>query len=368
MRPLKKIGFLSAFIMPTLVVVGFYGGGFWNFLIIVFDFILIPLIDHFVGLDTSNIPSEQKAEVNKESYYRFVTYVWVFVQLAFFGWAVVIISIGGPQTIIEWTGFTLGFALVTGGIGITVAHELGHRTSRLEQFYSQVLLMTVCYMHFFIEHNRGHHVNVATPLDPATAKRGQNFYAFWLQTVLGSWRHAWDIEQSSLARRSLRQWGLNNRMIGYVIYPLLFCGILTVATYSLAGRFVWEFPIFFFMQSFLAFSILELVNYVEHYGISRRELAPNQYEPVNPIHSWNASHLISNFFLFQLQRHSDHHFHASKRYQTLDHHDHSPQLPYAYPTMIILALIPPLWFKLMDDRLCLWESNFQSRPIPIPNS
>jgi alkane 1-monooxygenase len=144
-------------------------------------------------------------------------------------------------------------------------------------------------------------------------------------------------------------------MLHYTVLPLFFCAALTFISSQWAGRFVWEFPIFFFAQSVLAFTLLELVNYVEHYGIHRKEIASGQYERVNPLHSWNASHLISNFFLFQLQRHSDHHYNASKRYQILDHYDESPQLPYGYPTMILIALVPPLWFRLMNPRLKQWE-------------
>ena len=324
-------------------------------------FLLVPVVDIVMGLDTSNVPNQSKPLVSEEFYYRFVTYIWVFVQFGMFAWACMIFSARGLTTPLEWGACTLGFALVTGGIGITVAHELGHKKSKLEQFYAQALLMTVCYMHFFIEHNRGHHVHVATPEDPATARKGQSFYAFWFQTTWGSWTHAWEIEKGSLRRKALAVWSLQNKMLLYTILPLLFCATLTWITSQLAGKLVWEYPLFFLAQSVLAFSLLELVNYIEHYGISRRELAPKQYERVNPMHSWNASHLISNFFLFQLQRHSDHHYNASKRYQVLDHFDESPQLPFGYPTMIIIALLPPLWFRMMNVRLEAWEKMTPSK-------
>ncbi|MBY0432558.1 MAG: alkane 1-monooxygenase, partial [Cyclobacteriaceae bacterium] len=288
-------------------------------------------------------------------YYRFVTYVWVFVQLAFVIWSVWAITSGRLTSWVDGIGFTIGVALVTGGIGITVAHELGHKKSKLEQFYSKVLLMTVCYMHFFTEHNRGHHVHVATPLDPATAKKNQDFYSFWIQTVFGSFIHAWKLEAEAQQRKNEPVLSLRNPMIMYIVLPLVLCTLLTVMVSVPAGRVLWIVPLFFFTQSVLAFSLLELVNYVEHYGIVRKEIAPGNYERVNPLHSWNASHLVSNFFLFQLQRHSDHHYNAIKRYQVLDHYDESPQLPFGYPTMIILALVPPLWFALMNDRLKEWE-------------
>jgi alkane 1-monooxygenase len=145
-------------------------------------------------------------------------------------------------------------------------------------------------------------------------------------------------------------------MIWFAILPVLFCGVLTLVFSFLLNRIPWEVPLFFFAQSFLAFSLLELVNYVEHYGIMRKEISPGRYERVNPIHSWNSSHMLSNFFLFQLQRHSDHHAFAYKRYQVLNHYDVSPQLPFGYPTMIIIALVPPLWFGMMNERLEKWQS------------
>ena len=352
---MKKIGFFSAFIIPSLVVAGFYSGGWWNFSSLAFVFIVVPVIDQIAGLDKSNVPVEEKSVVGEEFYYRFVTYIWVYVQFAFFLWAAYAIATTGPLTTIEWTGFTIGFALVTGGIGITVAHELGHKKSKLEQVYSQALLMTVCYMHFFIEHNRGHHVHVATPEDPATAKEDQSFYSFWFQTVFGSWHHAWKIEAESLKRKQYATVSFRNPIIWYMVLPIIFCAWLMAIAGFTAEKIVWQIPIFFFSQSVLAFSLLELVNYIEHYGIIRREITPGRYEQVNPLHSWNASHLISNFFLFQLQRHSDHHFNASRRYQALDHYDESPQLPFGYPTMIMIALLPPLWFNMMNKRLAEWR-------------
>lgn len=351
---IRKIGFFSAFIIPALVVVGFYGGGWWNFTALAFVFVFIPLADHWLGLDKTNVPAREATVVGEEFYYRFVTYVWTFVQFAFVGWAAYSLATT-PLAAHAWVGFVIGTALVTGGIGITVAHELGHKKSALERFYSQALLMTVCYMHFYIEHNRGHHVYVATPEDPATARRGENFYAFWVRSVVGGWTHAWKLERDRLLRNGKHAWSWRNPLIAYAVLPVVFCAVLTAAVSVPQGQIAWAIPTFFFAQSVLAFTLLELVNYVEHYGILRKQITPGKYERVNPLHSWNASHLISNFFLFQLQRHSDHHANAIKRYQVLDHYDESPQLPFGYPTMILLALVPPAWFAVMNNRLNDWE-------------
>jgi alkane 1-monooxygenase len=241
--------------------------------------------------------------------------------------------------------------------GINVAHELGHKKEAWARFHSKLNLMTVCYMHFYIEHNKGHHVNVGTPQDPATSKKNQTFYAFWFQTVIGSWRDAWQIEKRRLESKKLPLWNpIHNQMLQYVIFPILFIGILTLIFSLLQGIFVWQVPLFFLAQSYLAFSSLEAVNYIEHYGLQRREIAPGKFEKVNPLHSWNANHLISNFFLLQLQRHSDHHAYAARPYQILRHFEESPQLPYGYPVMILMSMIPPLFFKVMNKRLEDWKA------------
>jgi len=353
---LKKVGFFSAFIIPSLVVVGFYAGGMMNFIAPAFVFLLIPIADALVGLDTTNHEEPEKSAISEEFFYRLITFIWVIIQFAFLLWAVIMIANWPNRNWVEYAGFVLGIGMVTGGIGITVAHELGHKNTRAEQFLSQMLLMTVSYMHFFIEHNRGHHVQVATPEDPATARKGESFYAFFIRSVVMGWWHAWELEKQRLARKNKTILSLDNKMIWYSILPVVFCtGLTYLSIWINPALNWWVIPTFFILQSIIAFGLLELVNYVEHYGIIRKKLAGGVYERVNPLHSWNTAYLISNLFLFQLQRHSDHHTYAAKRYQVLDHCDESPQLPYGYPTMILLSLIPPLWFSVMDERLEQWK-------------
>ena len=352
----KKIGFFSAFLFPGLVIGGYYLGGWWNFLAVAQAFIALPVIDHMLGTDTSNVPKEKAAAISAEYYYRFVTFVWTYFQFAFVVWSCYVIAFGSFQSFIAVVGFTLGVAIVTGGIGITVAHELGHKKEAIERFYSKVLLMTVSYMHFYIEHNRGHHVQVATLADPATSRKHDTFYAFWFRSVFIGYQHAWHLENERLRRKNMRPFSVHNNMVWFTILPVVFIAALTLIFSLIAHAVLWSVPVFFFAQSFLAFTLLELVNYVEHYGILRKEVSKGRYERVTPIHSWNSSHLLSNFFLFQLQRHSDHHANAIKRYQVLDHYDESPQLPAGYSTMILLALVPPLWFRVMNHRLEQWHS------------
>jgi alkane 1-monooxygenase len=364
MKIFKKLSFFTAFILPALIMSGYYLGGWWNYLTLGFVFAFIPFIDYQIGLDTKNVNETEAKIIGEEFYYRFITYLWTFIQLGFIIWSAYAMTTGAVNTIAEWIGFTISVSLLTGGIGITVAHELGHKKSRLERFYSKLILMTVCYMHFYIEHNRGHHVNVATPEDPATARKNENFYSFWFRSVFHGYAHAWKLEKESLQRKGKSVLSFENGMIWFAVWPILFCALLTYILSLTHDTIQWQVPLFFIVQSVLAFTLLELVNYVEHYGIVRKKVAEGKYERVNPLHSWNASHLISNFFLFQLQRHSDHHANAVKRYQVLNHYDDSPQLPFGYPTMILIALVPPVWFAMMNPLLHEWENKVYHHAIP----
>lgn len=355
MNSLKKIGFFSALILPFLLVFGFYLGGLALFLIHIFVFLLVPLMDYVISTDKSNVPDSSLSVITHDYFYRFITFLWVYIQFGVLIWAFYVVS-SEPLHWWEWLAFVTGTALVTGGIGITVAHELGHKTEKIEQFYSKALLMMVCYMHFFIEHNRGHHVHVATPQDPATSRYGESFYQFWLRSVVDGYRSAWRLELERLKKKSLPTWSFYNQMIQFTIWPLVFVGLAFIGFSFGLDRMAWEVPVFFFAQSVLGFSLLEIVNYLEHYGMERRRLSNGKYEKVAPIHSWNASHIVSNFLLFQLQRHSDHHTYAHKRYQVLNHNEESPQLPAGYSAMIIVALFPPIWYALMNPRLAEWKN------------
>lgn len=354
MKLFKKLGYLFPFILPTLWIWGTYKGGFWSYSAVLFAFGLIPLIDFLAGIDKQNFGKEEEKQVADEWYYRGVLYLWAFVQVGLLVWACYVVAYQS-LSYGEYVGFLLSTMTVLGGIGITVAHELGHKNSKWEQFLAKTILNTVFYRHFFIEHNRGHHVQVATPQDPATSRKNQSFYAFWWQSVVGSIKSAWNLEKKRLERKGKSVWSIENEMWACLFQPLTLMFLLTLFFSLLKGEFMWQVPTFFLVQSVFSFSLLEAVNYIEHYGISRRKLPNGKYERVEHLHSWNASHLISNFFLFQLQRHSDHHAFANRPYQVLRHFEDSPQLPAGYPTMIITALFPPLWFSLMNKRLEHWE-------------
>ena len=351
---MRKLGYLNAFVLPALVFLGTEIGGLGYFLAFGYAFLFMPIIDHLWGIDSANIPTQVSSELKKQFYYRFLLYMWVPVQLAVLTWCVFVLATR-ELPVLEIIGLALSTSVVTGGIGITVAHELGHKHRKLDQFMSKILLMTVFYMHFFIEHNRGHHVKVATPEDPATALRGESFYHFWVKTVFLGFASAWRLETERLHKVGKRSVSLSNQMIWFSLLPWMFVAAMTYGSFLLFGAWQITIPVFLLLQSIFAFTLLELVNYVEHYGLLRKEIAPGRYERVGARHSWNADQILSNYYLFKLQRHSDHHLFATKPYQVLDRYEESPQLPAGYPSMVVLALAPPLWFSIMNPRLYEWE-------------
>ncbi len=241
----------------------------------------------------------------------------------------------------EIIGIILSAGIVMATNGINVAHELGHRKSLFSRTCSKLLFLPCQYMHFFIEHNYGHHINVATPEDPATAKYKQNLYSFWISSVTKTYFSAWRI-QIKLLRVSKQSFlSIKNDMIFYTLFQISFL-ILIYINYGLT------ITIYSLLMSIISFLFLETINYVEHYGLLRKLKSNGKYERVEPHHSWNSNHTIGRITLYELTRHSDHHFISSKKYPVLESIDDSPQLPYGYPTSILISFFPPLWFKIMN--------------------
>ena len=232
--------------------------------------------------------------------------------------------------------------LVCGIFGINVGHELGHRKPVYERIMARALLLTSLYMHFYIEHNRGHHKHVGTPSDPATAPYGCSVYRFWLRSIPGVFRKAWDL--AALAQSRQRHSLLQNEMLQYLLIELGFCLLLGLL-------FGWQALLYFLAAALIGILLLETVNYIEHYGLMRKEIAPGRYERAQPEHSWNSDHLIGRAMLFELSLHSDHHYLASRKYQMLKNHPQAPQLPTGYPGSMLLALLPPAWFLVMHKRI-----------------
>lgn len=239
-------------------------------------------------------------------------------------------------------GWILSVGAISGTIAITAAHELIHRPTRLEQWVGGILLSSVCYGGFKIEHVYGHHVNVSTPLDASSARYGQSVYAFVPRAVWYNVRNAWLLEARRLQRRGLPRW--RNEFLVWIGLSMAFA----VAAYLLFGV---AGLLFFLAQSIVAFCELEVINYVEHYGLERHKTANGGYERVKPVHSWNSTYRLMNWFLINLARHSDHHAYAARRYQELRHFSEAPQLPGGYGAMVLLALVPPLWFRIIHPRI-----------------
>lgn len=308
--------------------------------IIVFG--IFPIVDTIAGLDKTNPPESVVPRLEKVRYYRWITYLYIPLQYLSLVAACVLWASGD---LAWWQSFGLAMNVaLSGGIAINTAHELGHKAPALERWLAKVALAQTGYGHFYLEHNRGHHAKVSTPEDPASARMGESFYAFWPRTVIGSLRSAVRLERQRAARLGQSFWSPRNELLNaWVMTALLFGGLIAV--------FGWQVAPWLVVQAVLGFSLLEVVNYIEHYGLLRGRRADGRYERCRPEHSWNASNVVSNLLLFQLQRHSDHHAYPTRRYQVLRHYDDVPQLPTGYAGMIVLAMVPPLWRRVMDRRV-----------------
>lgn len=317
----------------------------WAFLPPLVIFGIIPLVDAAIGRDPAN-PEEntQVPSMTEQGYYRWLTFCTVPVLLAVLGWSGWILFTHEGWSWLGQLGWTLSVGIVMGAIGITVAHELVHKDSALEQNAGGLLLAAVCYAGFKVEHVRGHHVHVSTPDDASSSRYGQSLYSFLPHAYKHNFLNAWKLEAERLKRKGLSPLSRHNELIWWYALSGIFLLGFTAA-------FGWLGALFFLGQSFVAFTLLEIVNYLEHYGLHRRKLDNGRYERTNPNHSWNSNYLLTNLFLFHLQRHSDHHAYAKRRYQVLRHYDESPQLPNGYAGMVVLALIPPLWFAVMNPRV-----------------
>jgi alkane 1-monooxygenase len=309
-----------------------------------FVFGVMPFLDSAVGKDSASPPDSVLKWLEQDRYYRWCTYAFLPLQygsllLACWLWG------SGDLGVVSSLGLALTVGCVS-GIAINTAHELGHKRASMERWLSKVALAQTGYGHFFIEHNRGHHVRVATPEDPASSRLGESFYRFWPRTVWGSLRSSWELEAERLRRLSVAPWSLRNDIVNaWAMTVVLFGGL--VAAFGVAVL-PW-----LLVQAIFGFSLLEVVNYLEHYGLLRvkRDDGTGRYERTRPEHSWNSDNVSSNVLLYHLQRHSDHHAHPTRRFQALRHFDEAPELPSGYATMIVLAIVPPLWRRVMDPRV-----------------
>ena len=339
----KSFKYLTPFVLYLLALIAFKETGIACWYTLLYTFFVIPFLELFIKADPKNLDEVEEALAKKNRGYDFVLYAAVVLQyysLWIFFHAV------QEANISNWdlAGRIVSMGLLCGAFGINVAHELGHRVNKFEQFLAKMLLLTSLYMHFFIEHNKGHHKHVATASDPSTAKYNQSLYAFWPQTLMGTYKSAWKIANEELSKKGQPIFSLRNEMLLFQIIQLLF----------LVGIFIWfgwTTTLLFMVAALMGGLLLESVNYIEHYGLTRNETENHQFERVQPHHSWNSNHIIGRLMLFELSRHSDHHYLASRKYQILRSFDNAPQMPTGYPGMILLSLVPPLWFKVMNNRM-----------------
>jgi len=339
----KSFKYLTPFVLYLLALIAFKETGIACWYTLLYTFFVIPFLELFIKADQKNLDEVEEALAKKNRGYDFVLYAAVVLQyysLWIFFHAV------QEANISNWdlAGRIVSMGLLCGAFGINVAHELGHRVNKFEQFLAKMLLLTSLYMHFFIEHNKGHHKHVATASDPSTAKYNQSLYAFWPQTLMGTYMSAWKIATEELEKKGKSWFSINNEMLLFQLIQVAFVlGIYLIFGLSVA--------LFFLIAALLGVLLLETVNYIEHYGLTRNETENHQFERVQPHHSWNSNHIIGRLMLFELSRHSDHHYLASRKYQVLRSFDNAPQMPTGYPGMILLSLAPPIWFKVMNNQM-----------------
>ncbi len=340
---MKDLKYLFAYTVPLFTLISIESSGIWTYSAVFYAFIGIPLMDLLAGEDERNLTPDE-TEAKKVH--------WIFNAMLFLNLPIVFGLLWHAFATIQSTEFAayelVGLTLSTGILlatnGINVAHELGHRESLLERLMSKALYMPCLYMHFYIEHNFGHHIHVATPEDGASAKYNQTVYSFWFTSVTKQYVSAWKLQLRQLKLRGHSLLSMKNDMLWYhLIQPV----------YLLSVGWLMGEPVFWFAFSVgvVSFLFLETINYIEHYGLRRDQTTSGRYERVRPHHSWNSNFTIGRITLYELTRHSDHHFIAAKKYQVLDSHKGCPTLPFGYPTSILMSLIPPLWFKVMNPRV-----------------
>jgi alkane 1-monooxygenase len=329
------LSFLGPFFMLFFFYLSFFLKGFSFYLVPFFSFILVPFLDALIGQDKGNFNDSQYGLMQDSKYYNGVLFfLFLSVMGAIYGsiW----FYCHEDLSFVETIGLFLSLGLVSGGLGINLAHELGHKKGFFPQLVAQTLLTHVFYGHFLIEHNKGHHRNVSTPFDPASSRFNEGLYHFFPRTLIGTFKSAYHL---GFYNSTDKVFWKNHTLL------LTFISVIIASFFAVIGG--TKGLCLFLIQAFLAIFLLEIINYVEHYGLERKKNPSGRYEKVRPYHSWNSDYIFSNGLLLNLQRHSDHHSFADRPYQNLRTHKNVPQLPWGYPTMIILALFPSLWRKVV---------------------
>ncbi|MFN3825100.1 MAG: alkane 1-monooxygenase [Pseudorhodobacter sp.] len=337
--------------MVPLAVIGALVGGWTVLLLPLSGWVMFSVLDAITGLneDNSDLATPEEGLI----WYRLLTLIWFPVQFVLLGWLIWYVPQADHLGLWERIGLFFGMGVIAGTVGINYSHELMHQKSALERWLGDLLLASVLYSHFRSEHLRVHHLYVGTPRDPVTARYNEGFHRFYPRVLVECLQSAWEAERAMLARRGLPVWHRSNP---FWRYGVLQAGMIALAL-TLGG---WQGLLLFLWQAGVAVWQLELVNYVEHYGLTRRHLGNGKYEHVLPRHSWNAAQKASNWLLINLQRHSDHHYKPDRRFPLLQNYsaDEAPQLPYGYPVMTACAMVPPLWRRVMNPRVRDWRQRF----------
>ncbi|MCX8020594.1 MAG: alkane 1-monooxygenase [Chitinophagaceae bacterium] len=338
--------YLKYFLPLLLMLAGirsFYLQGIVIWYPLIAIWIIVPLLELFLKPDDSNLSEVEESAEKQNKVYDL--WLYMIVPLQYFALYSFLKGLAEDSlTTTDYWGRILVMGLLCGVFGINVAHELGHRSDKTEQALAKILLLTSLYMHFFIEHNKGHHKRVATENDPNSARYNEPVYLFYLRSITQGYLDAWKIAGAEVKRKGIHFLSLRNEMIQFTLIQLGFLLLIyTLFGLKALGAFC--------VAALIGILLLESVNYIQHYGLQRKKNEAGQYEKILPHHSWNSNHIIGRLILFELTRHSDHHYKASRKYQILRHHENSPQMPTGYPGMILLALIPPIWFSVMNNRI-----------------
>ena len=340
---MKDFKYLAAFSIPLIAFLGISLKGAWSYATPFYAFIILPVLELIFPVDTYNLQKSESENKLKNKLFDWLLYLNLPIVFAVLIFGLIEVTSIQLQTF-ELVGLILSVGIVLGVNGINVGHELGHRQTTNERFLGKALLLPSLYMHFYIEHNFGHHLNAATKEDPATARYNQSVYSFWFTSMIRQYFSAWRIQNKLLKNSNLSFFSAKNDMFWYLIIEAAYL----ISIFAFFGSFGLLFSV---LTAIAGFTLLETVNYIEHYGLLRLKTKSGRYERVKEIHSWNSNHVIGRIVLYELTRHSDHHYKTSKKYQILDCHNGSPQMPFGYPTSMVISLLPPLWFKVMNKRI-----------------
>lgn len=356
----SDLKYLMVLTIPFGVGTSLYFDGIVSYMIPFLNFLVIPVIDLLLPEIKTNPTDEEEAILKINPIFDWILYINVFFQFFFLFYTLYIV-VYKDLALWENIGKILTMGICTAVLGINTAHELGHRNNKMEVFLAKALLMTALYMHFYIEHNRGHHKNVATPLDPSTARKGELIYTYYFRSIFGGYINAWKLAIHKMKKEGQKSFSLKNEMVQFHLIQLAFVSLIFII-------FGWIGVLTFFCTATIGALVMETINYVEHYGLERELYSNGQFEKVKPWHSWNSDHILGRIMLIELTRHSDHHYKASRKYPTLRHLDPSPQLPLGYPGSMVLAWFPFLWFKIMDKRIFEMELLRKEQLTNIENS